>query len=77
MILLFREASAKNHFHFLVCCYFLMGSRRNVNRGVFWETYIGFFKSPVSHLSLKYSESYINLNAKSTNSTAIENQKSF
>ena len=46
-------------------CYFVMGSPIDMNAEVFWETSVGFLQSVVLQLFPKYSQSNMNVNAKS------------
>ena len=43
-----------------------MGGSIDMNVGVIWETFVGFLKGVVSQLFLKHSQSYVNLNVKSS-----------
>ena len=52
---------------------FLMGGSIGMNVGVFWETSGGFLKCVLLQIFPKYSQSYANLNVKSSqNSTALK-----
>ena len=63
-----------NFFIFLKTHYFVMGGSIDMNVGVFWETSVGFLKSLVLQLFLKYSQSNVNLNVKSrVKSNCVEN----
>ena len=42
----------------------MLDKRRNVNLGVFWETFVGFLKSVFSLIFSRYYKNYINLNDK-------------
>ena len=55
----------RKFFIFLKGRFFVMGGPIDMNVGVFWETSVGFLKSVVSQLFPKYSQSNVNLNAKS------------
>ena len=43
-----------------------MGGPIDMNVGEFWETSMGFLKSVASQLLQKHSQSYVNLNVKSS-----------
>ena len=43
-----------------------MGGLINMNDGEFWETSMSFLKSVVLELFPEYSQSYVNLNVKSS-----------
>ena len=50
-----------------------MGGSIGMNVGVFWETSGGFLKCVLLQIFPKYSQSYANLNVKSSqNSTALK-----
>ena len=53
-------------FIFLKSRYFTKGASIDMNFGVFWETSIGSLKSVVPQPFPKYSQSYANLDVKST-----------
>ena len=53
-----------------------MGASIDMNVGVFWESLVGFLKSVVLQLFLKYSQSYgIWMSKLGQNSTALKNRQ--
>ena len=75
IFILKKEPPKKHKFLiFLKGRYFVMGGSIDMNVGVFWETSVGFLKSLVLQLFLKYSQSNVNLNVKSrVKSNCVEN----
>ena len=56
----FEKGTARKNkvFIFLKGCYFVMGSPIDMNVDVFLETFVGFLKSVILQLFLKYSTGF-------------------